>query len=55
MRAKPAQFLEYLIDYGWFVHPCLDGVKLSQHPGILLAPMVFAHTEGTVQGSKIYF
>lgn len=53
--AKPAQFLAYLVDYGCFIHPCLDGVKLSQHLSIILAPMVFAHTEGTMQGSKIYF
>lgn len=55
MRAKPVQLLEYLVDYEWFIHPGLDGVKLSQHPGVISAPTVFAHTEETVQGSKTCF
>lgn len=49
MRAKSGQLLEYLVGYGWFIHPDLDGVKLFQHPGVISAPAVFAHTEETVQ------
>lgn len=37
-HGKPTEFLEYLLDYS-----CLEGVKLSQHQRVALAPMVFAH------------